>query len=126
MVARARLEHWGSFGDPRPGRGLYGLVRLRAASRGRGASRPRLIGRATGAGSVPVATIERFPLAAPRAALRVVLPGALLGASPRERPTPFEKQCQQERGEKRPNRRDRDHADVARDAGSYEHVDEPV
>src|SRR5689334_8018985 len=94
MVAQADSSS-GSPSGPRPRRGVYGFVRLRAASPGRSASRPRLVGRATVAG-IHVAIIERLALAALRAALRVLLRGSLLGASPRERPTPFEEQCQQE------------------------------
>src|SRR5204862_1908320 len=103
MVAQADSSSGGRSG-PRPRRGLYGFVRLRAASRGRGASRPRLVGRATSAGAIPVITIERFAPAALHAALRVVRRGALLGASPRERATPFEEQRQQECREQRPDR----------------------
>src|SRR5437764_8770816 len=84
-------------------RGVYGFVRLRTASRGRGASRPRLVGRAAIAGAVHAAAIERLA----RAALRVLRRGSLLGASPRERATPFEEYCQQERREHCPDRRDR-------------------
>jgi hypothetical protein len=43
---------------------VYGFVRLRAASAGRGASRPRLVGRATIAGAIPIVAVQRFGLAA--------------------------------------------------------------
>jgi hypothetical protein len=43
---------------------VYGFVRLRAASAGRGASRPRLVGGATSLGDIPIITVEWFGLAA--------------------------------------------------------------
>jgi len=65
MVAQARLEQRGVVRDPAPRRGVYGFVAYGPASRSRGASRPRLVGRATSAGAVP---LERFapPRCAPR------------------------------------------------------------